>query len=44
MGSIPNVYNVIPTTDTWISPAPRASGLCWKGQCGDPSLNEERLN
>jgi hypothetical protein len=32
----------IPETDKWICPAPRASGLYQKRQCGVPSSYEER--
>jgi hypothetical protein len=43
MGSIINAYNFIPKTEKWIRPAPGASGLRRKRQCGVPSAYEERL-
>jgi hypothetical protein len=40
--SIPHESKVIPKTDKWICPAPRASGLRQKQQCAVPSTDEER--
>jgi hypothetical protein len=34
VGSIPHESKGIPITDNWIRPAPRASGLRRKRQCG----------
>jgi hypothetical protein len=38
-----NVCNVVPETDKWIRPTPRAPGLRRKRECGVPSSYEERL-
>jgi hypothetical protein len=42
MGSIPHEIKVVPSTDNWIRPAPRASGLRRKQQCGVPFSFVER--
>jgi hypothetical protein len=42
VGSIPHKSKVILISDNWIRPAPRASGLRRKEQCGVPFLYEER--
>jgi hypothetical protein len=44
MGSILNANIVIPKTEKWICPAPRARGLRRKRQCGVLASYEEHLH
>ena len=41
-GLNPAREQIIMKTDKWILPAPRASGLRWKRQCGIPFSYKER--